>query len=290
MLRKLLGAATVALVLSGSALASVAKSNCPCAISSGNVTACIEAVSYQALPASGVNVKNDAFYFQQPITLPKNATITIELKNATFVNPSSIVLVVDDGNQTEKVAPDTTSASKLTFTMTKDARLVELTEVDGSGNSTNKLELNLPGTLKPGDRVELVLTSVDQDGNHIQGGCVRQDIMIVDNQYVAFNKRGADEEPLAVTLKGLTKLFRVTFIRLPRDVSTNTSSIKTLTALQLWRNPNSYSTTRTISKNGDMFWYTAIEKPNAKNLTQAKAHALVKGSILFSFLYLCLRL
>jgi len=258
MIRRVLGVATAALVLSLGVGQVGAHADQPCGegtcIITFDNTPGYQYVSYEALPSTGVNVNEKYVLFSDDedecagdfTKVPPNSTMTITVKNSTFKNYGNVglfaeALFVNKDDETDKVRkgvvikPSQTASNRLDFKFSEgnvfDAAtgdevafefvdegdptdpnddktyvlqnftIEKLTELDTDGHTAaDNLWMQIPGTLQVGDRAQIVITTVDKEGNHLPNGCVRKDFIIVENQYTA-KKPGIDEEGLAVIIE-----------------------------------------------------------------------------------------
>ena len=221
MIRKALGVATAALILSLGAGQLGAHAACLVTFDNSDV----QYVSYEALPSSGVNANEKYVKFSSDFApIPVNSTMTIKLENATFKNYSNIALfanaTINGSNSTVVIKPSQTAPERLDFKFSQgnvfyadngtevdvsdvegNFTIEQLTELDTNGHSAaNNLWLQIPGTLQVGDKAQIIITTVDKDGKHLQNGCVKKDFIIVENQYTA-KKPKVDEEGLAVVIE-----------------------------------------------------------------------------------------
>ena len=209
MVRKLLGVATAAVLLLGGTSAQAA-TTCPAPVihfGTGTNAYDLGVISYQALSSSGVTKVLPELDLSG-VNATEGDTLTIVLNNAEFANPDKVVLEVTNGTDTATVSPSTVTSNKLEFTINSGlsgtVTLVALYDDD-----TNRtLSFKIPGTLKPGDKAVINITTRDQNGQTRDNGCVSQEIMVVKNQFtVASNVELVDDEPLAVTANGVTSLY-----------------------------------------------------------------------------------
>ena len=188
-------------------------------------------VSYEALTASGATLTLDELVFPEGYpsggNLDNAAILSINLSNATFANPDKIKLAVEteDGNgkyYIEYFSPKNSTDNKVDFDL-NDIRTAVQNEsrtlvgiiglVDDTTN--NKISLQIPGTLKAGDKVTINTTLLDSNNQAITGGCISQNIFVVDNQFTAKlpadtnnpSQPAIDVEPLAVIDDGVTELY-----------------------------------------------------------------------------------
>ncbi len=232
MVRKLLGAATLAAVLLGgvvSAIPAKAADTCgnhrvafgstdvgdPGRGDDDNATADVVkkfdvgVISYEALPSGGVTKVTDAIIFENyPATDLAGGKLVVTLSNAEFANPAQLRLVYDNGTAEQELSPSGYSANKVEFDIPTDALSIEgIIQADQG----EKIEFKIPGTLKVGDKVTINITGL-KNNETVENGCIQQSIMIVENQFAAKiftndNVPKVDDEPLAVTLDGVTKLY-----------------------------------------------------------------------------------
>jgi len=225
MIRKVLGVATAALVLSLGAGHLDAHAKVDCVIKIDKVRD-YQVYSYQALSPSGSDIDESYVEFSNSTNgngypkLDVNATMIVSFKNATLKNPGSIALfgTYEDGNSTTKVVvkPVEASADKVSFkfieghvfssengtqihlTNNGTFTVEKLTELKDNGyEEGNNLWLHIPGDLKIGDKAEIIITAVKENGEHYKNGCVRKEFLVIDTEYVAA-KPGIDMERLAI--------------------------------------------------------------------------------------------
>ena len=209
MVRKLLGVATAAVLLLGGTSAQAA-TTCPAPVihfGTGTNAYDLGVISYQALSSSGVTKVLPELDLSG-VNATEGDTLTIMLDNAEFANPDNVVLEVTNGTDTATISPSTVTSNKLEFTINSGlsgtVTLVAL--YDDNNNKT--ISFKIPGTLQPGDKVTINVTTLDQNGNTKNNGCVSQEIMVVENQFVVNpNVDPEDDEPLAVTENGVNALY-----------------------------------------------------------------------------------
>ncbi len=177
-------------------------------------------ISYQYLPNDGLTTTakdvqtydNDSIAQKMLTDLySDNATtlkMTFALKNASFA-ADKLALVIDNGSTSapycfaavptgNKVAFGLDNA---TVSMNSNVKLGNILDganhvkwylVDASSCNANgqldsaleQITFKVSGSLNPGDRVELSLTS-EENGKTFNNGCVRKDIYVVENQWIA---------------------------------------------------------------------------------------------------------
>jgi len=241
MIRKALGVATAALILSLGA--GQLSAEAACLIDFGNKD--VKYVAYEAIPSAGreVDAKFVSFSSDYPKLYEDSkkdsevaiSTMTITLENATFKNYENVALIAnahyvnkdnekDTDDEIIVIKPYQSSPERLDFkfeevnkfikdkktiTKKKDGKdttynlteisIVKLTELKTDGTTpADKLTIWLPGTVKAGDKAQIVITGINKENEHV--GCVKKDFLVVENQYVA-KKPGVDEEGLAVVIE-----------------------------------------------------------------------------------------
>ena len=221
MVRKLLGVTTVAALMLGSSSAALAAPNLQTNLCSQHGVAFGEVntsangterdvdvkydigiISYQALSSSGVTKILDAIVFPDgyPVTGDK---VIISLENAEFANPTKVRLVYDNGTDEILLAPTTATSNKVEFELPNDVERIEGLVEEGV---EDKISFKIPGTLKPKDRVKINVTQL-QGTSTVTNGCIVQDLMIVEDQFIADSDPIVDNEKLAVAENGVTKLY-----------------------------------------------------------------------------------